>query len=193
MKSEKSHVTLAIIFANALISALNSNADLKPFAVHGILSEDFEFYQIITYMWLHDGYIHMLLNMFLFYSFGVLLEKMMGHKAFFVFYLVCGIGGALIVSLIGTKIPVIGASISVMGILTGLAWVEPRARLLIAMVIPLKIRVALGIIVTTEILTLIFYPGSMFAHVGHLSGMAVATLVLVVQHYEDLIERFKKS
>lgn len=54
--------------------------------------------QIITYMFMHDqgSVLHILFNMFTLWMFGRVLEQVWGSRRFFMFYMVCGIGAALV-------------------------------------------------------------------------------------------------
>ncbi len=71
---------------------------LRVGALHYVGSSLFNPIQIITYMFLHspDTIVHVLFNMFTLWMFGCLMEKVWGSRRFFVFYMVCGIGAALI-------------------------------------------------------------------------------------------------
>jgi membrane associated rhomboid family serine protease len=55
----------------------------------------FQFWQVITHMFMHGGYIHIFFNMFALYSFGSALESFWGSKKFLFFYISCGLGAAL--------------------------------------------------------------------------------------------------
>ena len=52
--------------------------------------------QLVTYMFLHAGFIHLFFNMFTLYMFGGLLEQVLGKKRFLFYYISCGIGAALV-------------------------------------------------------------------------------------------------
>src|ERR1700761_8674096 len=52
----------------------------------------FKPWQIITYMFIHGGWEHILFNMFALFSFGPILEYSIGSKKFFNLYFICGIG-----------------------------------------------------------------------------------------------------
>jgi rhomboid-like protein len=52
----------------------------------------FRVWQIITYMFIHGGWEHILFNMFALFSFGPILEYAIGPKRFFNLYFICGIG-----------------------------------------------------------------------------------------------------
>lgn len=66
--------------------------------LHMIGASEFNPAQIITYMFLHDIHtpFHILFNMFTLWMFGRILEQVWGSRRFFVFYMVCGIGAALV-------------------------------------------------------------------------------------------------
>ena len=58
-------------------------------------SPNFKVWQLLTYMFLHGGWTHILFNMFALFSFGPILEYAIGPKRFFNLYFICGIGAAL--------------------------------------------------------------------------------------------------
>jgi membrane associated rhomboid family serine protease len=68
------------------------------FALHYPASKDFNLIQIVSYMFLHDTHsiAHLFFNMFGVYMFGRVLENVWGSKRFLIYYLVTGIGAALI-------------------------------------------------------------------------------------------------
>lgn len=59
-------------------------------------SEHFMPLQIITHMFMHGGLMHLFFNMFALYMFGGILENVWGPKRFFTYYMVCGLGAALV-------------------------------------------------------------------------------------------------
>ena len=66
------------------------------FALHGWQSNLFRPWQLITHMFLHGDFGHILGNMFALWMFGSILENLWGAKRFLTFYLVCGLGAAFI-------------------------------------------------------------------------------------------------
>ncbi len=70
------------------------------FGLHFFKSDKFHFYQYITYMFMHGGFLHLFFNMYALFVFGVVLEKVWGSKRFIIFYLVTGIGAALVHTLV---------------------------------------------------------------------------------------------
>jgi len=58
-------------------------------------SEKFMPVQIVTHMFMHGGFLHLLFNMYALYMFGQVLEQVWGPKRFFIYYIICGLGAAL--------------------------------------------------------------------------------------------------
>lgn len=72
------------------------NIDLTNIlGLHYIGSSAFKPYQLITYMFMHGGIAHILINMFALWMFGYTLENFWGPKRFLLFYFVCGIGAGI--------------------------------------------------------------------------------------------------
>lgn len=80
-----------IVFDSAYNIRLSDYLGLHYFA-----AEKFAPYQIVTYMFMHGGFAHLFFNMFALWMFGNALENVWGGKRFLIYYLVTGIGAALI-------------------------------------------------------------------------------------------------
>lgn len=65
------------------------------FALHNPGDDHFQYWQVITHMFMHGGVGHIFFNMFALYSFGSALEHFWGGKKFIFFYISCGLGAAL--------------------------------------------------------------------------------------------------
>lgn len=63
-------------------------------ALYPVQNDNFQFWQLVTHMFMHGGPMHILFNMFALFSFGGLLENMWGAKKFIFFYISCGLGAA---------------------------------------------------------------------------------------------------
>lgn len=88
-----------IFYLATLAFAFRFNTDLTDIlGLHYFFSEDFRPHQLITYMFMHDplSFGHIFFNMFALWMFGNMLENYWGGKKFLVYYLVCGLGAALI-------------------------------------------------------------------------------------------------
>lgn len=98
-------VTKNLILINALIWVVEfvfpqfgSNGIIRHLGLHYVGATNFNPIQIVTYMFVHDPHtlLHILFNMFTLFMFGPLLERVWGSKRFLLFYMVCGIGAALV-------------------------------------------------------------------------------------------------
>ena len=63
--------------------------------LHFFMASDFHVYQILTYLFMHGGIFHIVMNMFMLWMFGAIVERVWGAKKFLFYYIVCGIGAGL--------------------------------------------------------------------------------------------------
>ena len=107
---------------------------------------DGEIWQLFTYMWLHDlmDPMHLLFNLVLLYFFGPVFEQRWGPKAFFQFFVLCGIGAALFTVILAMLIPslfahpVIGSSGALLGLLSAFAVTFREQKIYIWFVLPIS-------------------------------------------------------
>ena len=64
--------------------------------LHFFLANDFHFYQLVSYLFLHASFMHILSNMFGLWMFGCVIENVWGPKKFLFYYISCGIGAGLL-------------------------------------------------------------------------------------------------
>jgi membrane associated rhomboid family serine protease len=90
-------------------------------------------FTILTSMFLHGGWLHLIGNMLYLWIFGNNVEDAMGHGRFLAFYLLCGTVAALAQALPqpASLIPMIGASGAISGVLGAYLLLYPRARVLV--------------------------------------------------------------
>ena len=88
---------------------------------------------LVSSMFLHGGWMHLIGNMLYLWIFGNNIEDVMGYAKFVVFYLLCGILAALSHAVIdqGSTVPMVGASGAISGILGAYILLYPHARVLI--------------------------------------------------------------
>ena len=86
----------------------------------------------LTSMFLHGGIFHILGNVWFLYIFGDNIEDTLGHIRYLAFYLLCGVAAGLVHLLTnwGSKIPTIGASGAIAGVMGGYLLLYPRAKIL---------------------------------------------------------------
>ena len=63
--------------------------------LHFFMADDFHIFQLVTYLFLHADYMHILSNMFGLWMFGCVIENVWGSKKFLFYYITCGIGAGL--------------------------------------------------------------------------------------------------
>ena len=88
-------VTRNLIIINVIVfiaTLINENFMVSTFAMFYPASQYFHSWQILTHMFMHGGFWHILFNMYTLWMFGSVLERMIGEKKFLIFYFVCGLG-----------------------------------------------------------------------------------------------------
>lgn len=91
-------INFLLYLVEILFPQFTNNGLLRHLGLHYVASDSFNPAQVLTYMFLHDptNPLHILFNMFSLWMFGRILEQVWGGRRFFVFYMVCGIGAALV-------------------------------------------------------------------------------------------------
>lgn len=174
-------INVIFFLATQLFGSVMSNLVLYyPF------SPFFKIWQPVTYMFMHAGFSHILFNMFGLITFGSTLESYMGSKRFLNFYLVCGLGAALVQSAVqgymlysttGTvyttlELGSLGASGSVTGLLVAFAMLFPNVELMMLFFpVPIKAKYFIPGMLLLELYTGINpTPGDNVGHFAHLGG-----------------------
>jgi membrane associated rhomboid family serine protease len=100
-------------------------------ALQGQLPLSAGFLPFFTSMFLHGGWLHIIGNMWFLWIFGDNVEDQLGHFSYLIFYLICGLGSGLAQTIFnwGSRIPAIGASGAISGVLGAYAVLFPRARI----------------------------------------------------------------
>ena len=89
-------------------------------------------FSILTSMFLHGSWLHIIGNMWVLYIFGDNIEDHLGHGAYLVFYLICGFAASLTHILLNaaSNVPSVGASGAIAGVMGAYFVLYPRARVL---------------------------------------------------------------
>jgi membrane associated rhomboid family serine protease len=130
------YITITIIVLNALawLFELALPRDFLPvfLQINGVVPADFRASSLITSMFLHGSWSHVIGNMWYLWIFGDNVEDRVGHGRFIVFYLLCGIGAALGQIAIDptSTLPTIGASGAIAGVMGAYFVLYPRSRVL---------------------------------------------------------------
>jgi len=129
-------VTLVLILINVLVFiyelTLGSGWMLNRFiATYGIVPGQLHYTSLITSMFIHGGFLHILGNMWFLWIFGRGVEDILGHAKYLIFYLACGIAAALVHILVNANsmVPTVGASGAIAGVMGAYFIKFPRARI----------------------------------------------------------------
>jgi rhomboid family protein len=129
-------ITVTIIILNALawFYELALPRDVLPafLQVYGVVPADFAGFTLLTSMFLHGSWMHVIGNMWYLWIFGDNIEDRMGHGRFIVFYLLCGIVAALgqVAMDPESTLPTIGASGAIAGVMGAYFVLYPQSRVL---------------------------------------------------------------
>lgn len=181
-----------IMFALTLLA---ENFMLEKFALFYFNSPFFKPYQLISYIFMHGGFMHILFNMYSLYIFGSVLESVWGGKKFFIYYMVTGIGAALFHLFItylriesgvldpylAALIPMVGASGAIYGLLLAYGVLFPNNVLtLFFPPVSLKAKYMVFVFGGLEFLLGVGGSGDGVAHFAHLGGMLFGFVILMI-------------
>ncbi|MGA2434128.1 MAG: rhomboid family intramembrane serine protease [Bryobacteraceae bacterium] len=129
-------VTVLLIAVNAAVFLYELSLD--PFsrnhliAVYGIVPGRFHAVSLLTTMFLHSGWLHVIGNMWFLWIFGDNVEDRLGHANYLLFYLLCGVAAGLahVASAPDSIVPAVGASGAIAGVMGAYLVKFPRSRVL---------------------------------------------------------------
>ncbi len=132
------YVTITIIALNALAFLyqlqLDSSAVQLLWQHFGLVPAHFAWTAVLSSMFLHAGWLHLLGNMLYLWIFGDNVEDSLGHGGFALFYVAAGTVAALgqVAMAAGSTLPMIGASGATAGVMGAYLVIYPRSRVLTA-------------------------------------------------------------
>jgi len=200
-------VTRNLIIINVIVfiaTLINENFMVSTFAMFYPASQYFHSWQILTHMFMHGGFWHILFNMYTLWMFGSVLERMIGEKKFLIFYFVCGLGAAALhtgVEYLQAQeymrqmaegsttaaqsyamlkmTPTLGASGAIYGVIIGYAMLFPESKLtLLFPPVTLSAKWMVIIFAAAELLFGITGTAVSVAHFAHLGGMLFGWLLI---------------
>ena len=199
-------INILVFIATYVLRGLN--IDLNDIlGLHFFLASDFRIWQFFTYMFMHGGFTHILMNMFMLWMFGMVVENVWGPKKFLFYYIVCGVGAGLCQELaqyatylveglanfdsvrVGTTVlpmdvylnmmNTVGASGAIYGVLLAFGMLFPEERMFIIPIpVPIKAKwIIMGSIVV-ELFSAIGTSNDGVAHLAHLGGMLFGFILI---------------
>lgn len=193
-----------LLIVNSAIWIIQQFAGLSfsdLFALHPIaVINDFAFWQLVTYQFLHANFFHLFFNMFILFMFGREVELVLGKRSFLKYYLLTGIGGGFFQLLAnwGTPSIILGASGAIYGILLAFGLLFPNQIVTFFFIIQLKaktlVAIVLGISIVLGFQSELFGTSDRVAHFAHLGG-AFTGFVLLRGHsiYQNLFRRIAQN
>jgi membrane associated rhomboid family serine protease len=150
----------------------------------------FELWQLLTYGFLHGGFLHLFFNLFALWMFGSVLEQVWGSARFLFFFLVCVVGAGLVQLFVATQAvsagslyPTVGASGGVFGVLLAFAMLFPNQKLRL-LIPPVAIKAKYLVILYGAFTLYAGVTGSIggVAHFAHLGGMVFGFILVQYWH-----------
>jgi membrane associated rhomboid family serine protease len=145
---------------------------------------------LVTYMFLHGSFMHILFNMIGLFFFGPRLEARIGSGDFIRLYLLAGLAGALL-SITTPFVSIVGASGAVFGVLYGFAHYWPDERIYIWGVLPVPARVLVIGLAAMSIYFGLSGGAGGIAHFAHLGGFAGGWIYLRLREHRSAAFRKK--
>lgn len=149
-----------------------------------VISVGFRVWQLVTYAFMHGGYMHIFFNMFALYMFGGPIERTFGSRNFTVYYFVCLLMAALAQLLVEKYFthgfePTLGASGAIFGLLLAFGMLYPQEKLMLIF-LPIPIPAWLFVIGYGAVELVLGVTGRQanVAHFAHLGGMLGGFLMI---------------
>jgi membrane associated rhomboid family serine protease len=128
-------ITVALIVLN--VAAFLYEFSMDPYelnffiAQYGLIPTRFEWMDVLTSIFLHGGWMHLIGNMWFLWIYGDNVEDILGHAQYLVFYLLCGIAASMVhlVFNADSRVPTIGASGAIAGVMGAYVVKFPHSRI----------------------------------------------------------------
>jgi len=141
---------------------------------------------VVSYMFLHGGWLHLFFNMLFLFTFGDNIEDALGHGRYLAFYLLCGIGAGFAHALVSpeSNTPLVGASGAIAGVVAAYLMLRPCAKVTVLAfgAIPLRLGSAwvLGFWILVQVWHVLVNEKGDTAWWAHIGGLGVGALLILV-------------
>ena len=164
----------AVVFLVTVAVGTGPVFDLFAFTPSRLLARP---WGMLTYMFVHAGLWHLLMNLLFIYFFGPPLESKWGSDLFIKFYMVCGLGGVLL-SFAFSDSRIVGASAACYGIMLAFALAWPNQPVYVWGLVPVRVKWLVGFLVAMSFVSAIGPNRDGVAHLAHLGGAVAGFLLL---------------
>jgi membrane associated rhomboid family serine protease len=149
-------------------------------------------WQLVTYLFLHGGFGHLIFNMLSLWMFGSTLERDWGTRRFLKYYFVCGIGAGICDvaanALVGNwTTSTIGASGAIYGLLLAFGVMYPNQTVLMNFLFPIRAKYLVMIYGAIALLSALG-ENSGVSNIAHLGGMIFGYLYLKARFSTSLVD-----
>ncbi|HUB59390.1 MAG TPA: rhomboid family intramembrane serine protease [Puia sp.] len=202
-------INVLIFLAEYTLGAAFRERVEEMFGLHDIHSSYFRYYQLLTYLFIHASWEHVLYNMFALWMFGSILENYWGPKRFLTFYIICGLGAAIAhLAVLYPEMasymddfrslpiehqqelvndprfivnePTVGASGAIFGCLAAMGYLFPNSLIYLYFFVPIKVKwFVLGYAALELFSGVRATAGDNVAHWAHLGGGLVGLLLVI--------------
>jgi len=139
----------------------------------------------ITYMFLHDGFTHILFNMLGLFIFGLHVERQMGSREFLLYYLLtgalAGVFSFVVYNINSPLVPLVGASGAIFAVQLAYAVFFPDSILYIWGILPLRAPVLVLGYTALELFFSLTGGRDNVAHLTHLAGFGIGWLYFLIR------------
>lgn len=148
-------------------------------------------WRIFTYLFLHGGFFHFLMNMFTLWMFGRELENVWGTGEFLKFYFICGICAGIfnIIFEPFSTVSIIGASGAIYGLLAAFAIVFPDSVIYLYGIIPMQAKQFVILLGVIEFFASFHGAPTFIARLAHLGGLLTGYFYLKSYEFRSLSDR----
>ncbi len=184
-------INCGVFVLDALFTGSQRASAVSPFywgnfnIVQGVYG--LQVWRWFSYQFLHGGILHLVFNMIGLYFFGPMVERWWGARRFLAFYLLCGVSGAIVFTLLtftgtlptwmGSRL--IGASGAVYGILMAAALVAPNMRVMLLFPpIPMKLRTMAAVFLGLATVSILVGSANAGGEAAHLGGALLGYLLV---------------
>jgi membrane associated rhomboid family serine protease len=143
-------------------------------------------WQLVSYSFLHDGFTHLLFNMFALWMFGPEIERLMGSQRFTFYWIVCVVSAAALQLMVqhlssGLSAPMVGASGGIFGLLLAFGMAYPHRKLMLMFPpIPMPAWLFVTLYGLLELYLGVSGRGGNIAHFAHVGGMIGGFVLLTL-------------
>jgi membrane associated rhomboid family serine protease len=186
-----------LLIANAAVYLLQQFVGNQLTVALGVtpakVLQDLSIHQLVTYMFLHGGFFHILINMFVLWMFGKEIELNWGTKRFFKYYFLTGIAGGIFTVMFqpNSPYPTIGASAAIYGLLVAYAVMFPNRTIYLYFLFPIRVKYAVILFIGLEIMAVLSTRPDGIGHWAHLGGAVVGFIYLKMDwRFRNIIRIF---